>query len=125
MKNHDMMDDAGEFAVARRVLYAPQGRPEHGWCVPASVNASMQHKGREHGAELNHSGHTRDELDSAMQPAEACTELGAEPTVTRRRLGPIGRIERALLQRRPTFTFAAIVGLALAAAAVRACGGAA
>lgn len=97
-KSHDMMDDMGEHALSRRELYMPQGRPEQGWPLRSG--------------------------SPEIAPAEACTELGAEPTTTRRRLGPISRIERALL-RRPTNTVAAIFGLALAAAAVRTFWGAA
>lgn len=59
-------------------------------------------------------------IEPTIQPqaAECCSEIGAEPE-RKRRLGPLTRFERRLLQRRPTYTFAAAVWLAVFAAAVR------
>lgn len=45
-----------------------------------------------------------------LRPAEAATELGAEPTGRRR---PIGAVHRVLLARRPTYTWAAVTALSV------------
>lgn len=62
---------------------------------------------------MSHPSH----IEHAAQPApaECCTDLGVEPELRRKcRLGPLTRFER-----RPRYTFAAVVWLAAFAAAIR------
>ena len=49
------------------------------------------------------------------------TEILPETCATKPRMGPLMSIERRLLQRRPTYTWAAVVMFALFAAVVRGC----
>ena len=49
------------------------------------------------------------------------TEILPETCATKPRMGPLMSIERRLLQRRPTYTWAAVVLFALFAAVVRGC----
>ena len=53
------------------------------------------------------------------EAASSCSEFLTPDDSPRRRLGPLTGIERAILRRRPTYTWAAVVALAIVAAVVR------
>lgn len=52
-------------------------------------------------------------------PAEACTELGAEPTQRRARMGQMTGLERYLLNRQPAHRWALLVAFAIGCAVVQ------
>ena len=117
--NHADMDDQAEFGVAynsdrvkmtdTEIDRAVKQREEiESWHLP--------HMARLLGVCGGNCEQVR-RCDCAPNPAEACTDLGANQPA-KRRLGPCGPLHRLVLAKRPTYTVAAITLLSIVCAVI-------